>query len=66
MLGAATAYNLKKWLNYQSSNRLIKINCIKKRLQSIYLFFLAPYIFSIATPVKTEHFLSTKLREVKF
>src|SRR5207248_10595876 len=30
MMGAATAYNLKKWLNYQSTNRKTKINSIKK------------------------------------
>lgn len=39
MLGAATAYNLKKWLNYQSTNRETKINIIKKGLQNFYSFF---------------------------
>ncbi len=60
MLGAATAYNLKKWLNYQSSKPVIQINSLKKRSQSIYSFLLAPYIRSIATPGKTKYFLSTK------
>jgi hypothetical protein len=38
MLGAATAYNLKKWLNHQPTNRQTKINIIKKGLQSFYSF----------------------------
>ncbi|MDP9230771.1 MAG: IS1182 family transposase [Bacteroidota bacterium] len=39
MIGAAIAYNLKKWLNYQSTKRETKINTIKKGLQSFYSFF---------------------------
>jgi hypothetical protein len=47
MLGAATAYNLKKWLNYQSTNRRTKINIIKKELESFYSFF---FITSVSQP----------------
>jgi hypothetical protein len=39
MLGAATAYNLKKWLNYQSTIRITAISSLKKGLQSLYAFF---------------------------
>ena len=55
MLGAATAYNLKKWLNYQPISTHTKINTIKKERQSFYSFIF------IITVIKYRHNSITKI-----
>ena len=41
MLCAATAYNLKKWLNYKERKTQTQVNAIKKAIQSLCFYFLA-------------------------
>lgn len=46
MLGAAIAYNLKKWLNYQPIKRITKINILLKELEIFYSLFIIPTILT--------------------
>jgi len=67
MLGAATAYNLKKWLNHQPTNRQTKINIIKKGLQSFYSFLFNITLFQYRHNRNCKIFsLKLKNRQLKF
>ena len=39
MIGAATAYNLKKWLNYKERKTQTDVNVTKKEIQSLCFYF---------------------------
>jgi hypothetical protein len=39
MLGAAIAYNLKKWLNYEEQKRKTAVVAIKKTGEGLYFLF---------------------------
>lgn len=60
MLGAATAYNLKKWLNHQPANRQTKINTIKKGCKAFILSFLSLHNCSVATTAIAKYFIYNK------
>jgi len=48
MLGAATAYNLKKWLNYSEQKRKTTVMVIKKMEEVFYYYFLMTRPFAVA------------------
>ena len=52
MLGAAIAYNLKKWLNYEEKKRKTAVMSLKKGLES--LCFLTLLLRAFPTPVITK------------
>lgn len=59
MLGAATAYNLKKWLNYQSQKRGIIATRMKIALEKPYKFIFWNYTLCTA-PQRQIHHLSVQ------
>jgi hypothetical protein len=48
MLGAAIAYNLKKWMNYPEQKRKTAVMAMKKAGNNLIFYFLMLYHFSIA------------------
>ena len=55
MLGAAIAYNVKKWLNYEHKQRKTAIMCLKNGLKDLYFVFL-PVLPSITIlPTKKDN-----------
>jgi transposase len=48
MLGAAIAYNLKKWMNYTEQKRKTAVMAMKKLGNNLIFYFLMLYHFSIA------------------
>jgi transposase len=55
MLGAATAYNLKKWLNYKYPVKQTQVTIIKKSLQTLSNCFFA------TAPITSSHNLKYKM-----
>ncbi len=55
MLGAAIAYNLKKWLNYESKQRKTAIMGLKNELKDLYFLFLTIQPIVVTLNTKTEN-----------
>jgi len=56
MLGAAIAYNLKKWLNYQEQKRKTAVVAIKKMKEGLWFLLLVLW-HSIGVPCKKQNLL---------
>ena len=54
MIGAAIAYNLKKWLNYKAPKLKIAEMALKKNIERLYFFLLCYHYAIIATTAKSD------------
>ena len=54
MIGAAIAYNLKKWLNYKVPKLKIAEMALKKNIERLYFFLLCYHYAIIATTAKSD------------
>ena len=59
MLGAAIAYNLKKYMNYQQTKFKIEVMELKKPLSSSIFLFLMLYRFTLAYNIKSSKYYSS-------